>query len=294
MAKKSSILLNLLDLDPRKIKDIISYFPDLDIILKAGAKEFQKIVSLSRNDIARIFERRESKTFSRELSLIEQEKILCLDLFDVDYPPLLTEISNPPLVLYVRGQREALHKFLFAIVGTRIPSVYGTSMAYDFAYKMAGLGIVIISGLARGIDTAAHRGAIAKGESVAVLGSGLLNIYPRENKKLSESIHGKGAVVSEFPLFTPPLRENFPRRNRIVSGLAKGVLVVEAAARSGALITAHRAAEQNREVFALPGKAGSRVSEGTHRLIKEGAKLVDNLEDIIEELNVSFESKAGK
>jgi len=196
------------------------------------------------------------------------------------------------LVLYINGNKAALNKSLFAIVGTRNPTAYGISMAQDFSYNLSLLGIVIVSGLARGIDTAAHKGALKKGQTVAVLGSGLLNIYPRENTHLAERIAEKnGAVVSEFPLHMAPRRENFPRRNRIVSGLSKGVLVVEAAARSGALITAHLALEQNREVFALAGRADSLVSKGAHLLIKEGAKLVDSIDDILEELNISFEKK---
>lgn len=286
MVKKSLILLNLLNLIPRKINDIISHFKNTEQIFRANTTEFRKISSLSNQDIEKILELRNSYTLDRELRLIEKDKIECLDIFDKDYPLLLKEISNPPLVLYIKGDKRVLNKFLFAIVGTRTPTVYGISMAQEISYKLSLLGMVIVSGLAKGIDTAAHQGAIKKGESVAILGSGLFNIYPKENKKLAESIGQSGAVVSEFPLFTPPLKENFPRRNRIISGLSKGVLVVEAGVRSGARVTARLACEQNREVFALPGKADSPLSKGTHILIKEGAKLVDSLEDILEEFNI--------
>lgn len=286
MVKKSLILLNLLNLIPRKINDIISHFKNTEQIFRANTTEFRKISSLSNQDIEKILELRNSYVLDRELRLIEKDKIECLDIFDKDYPLLLKEISNPPLVLYIKGDKRVLNKFLFAIVGTRTPTVYGISMAQEISYKLSLLGMVIVSGLAKGIDTAAHQGAIKKGESVAILGSGLFNIYPKENKKLAESIGQSGAVVSEFPLFTPPLKENFPRRNRIISGLSKGVLVVEAGVRSGARVTARLACEQNREVFALPGRADSPLSKGTHMLIKEGAKLVDSLEDILEEFNI--------
>ncbi len=199
---------------------------------------------------------------------------------------LLKEIANPPLVLYVKGKEEILKELLLAIVGSRLPSAYGRGMAYDYASQLSLLGIGVVSGLARGIDTAAHQAAVKNKGTVAVLGSGLLHIYPQENSPLAEEITRNGALVSEFPLKTSPLKDNFPRRNRIISGLCRGVLVIEAALRSGALITARLACEQNREVFALPGKADSDLSKGTHKLIKEGAKLVDSLEDILEELNL--------
>ena len=286
MAKKSSILLNLVDLGPKKIKDITATFGDLDQIFKAGVGELSSIKGLSSTDIEKIISLRGSKELDRELELIEKEKVDCLDIFDKDYPDFLREIANPPLVLYVKGDCRVLDKFSFAIVGSRTPTQYGLSMAAEFSYRLSALGIVIISGLARGIDTIAHRQALKNNKTIAVLGSGLLNVYPKENKGLACDISQKGALISEFPLLKSPLKENFPRRNRIVSGLSKGVLVVEAAARSGALITARLACEQNREVFAMPGSIDSSLSKGAHRLIKEGAKLVDSLDDILEELDI--------
>ncbi|MBU0694284.1 MAG: DNA-processing protein DprA [Candidatus Omnitrophica bacterium] len=290
MAKEGSIFLNLLNLSPKKIEDIIFAFKDPQRILDVKRRDLRGILSLRDNDAEEILTAQNSGVLDRELGLISKEKIEVIDIFDENYPSFLKEISYPPLVLYIKGDSGVLNKTLFAIVGTRIPTFYGISMAEDFSCKLSSLGFVIVSGLARGIDTAAHKGAIKKGETVAVLGSGLLNIYPGENKKLAQKISEKGAIISEFPLGEPPLRENFPRRNRIVSGLSRGVLVVEAAIRSGALITARLALEQNREVFALPGKADSPLSKGTHSLIKEGAKLVDSLEDILEELNMSAAS----
>jgi DNA processing protein len=287
MAKKSSILLNLLGLEPKKIDNVIVAFKDPDQIFKAGLNDLNQIPALGSSDIEKILAFRNSKDLDQELELINKEKIDCLDIFDEDYPDLLRQIANPPLVLYIKGDRGVLSKFSFAIVGSRNPTQYGLSMTAEFSSSLSALGIVIISGLARGIDTIAHVEALKNGETIAVLGSGLLNVYPRENRDLAERISQKGAVISEFSLNSSPLKENFPRRNRIVSGLSKGILVVEAAARSGALITARLGCEQNREVFALPGNIDSPLSKGTHRLIKEGAKLVDSLEDILEELNIN-------
>ena len=287
MAKKGTILLNLLNLTPQKITGVLSAFEDIDQILKADARRLREIPYLQDKDIEGILATKNSAILEKELELIAQGNIDCLDIFDSDYPDLLKEIGNPPIVLYLKGNRKVLGKFLFAIVGSRKPTSYGVSIAGDFSDQLSKKGVVIVSGLARGIDTIAHQGALKGGETIAVLGSGLLNIYPRENKGLVQEIASSGVVVSEFPLLTSPSRENFPRRNRIVSGISRGVLVTEATSRSGALITAHAACEQNREVFAIPGSINSPLSKGTHILIKEGAKLVDCLDDILEELNLT-------
>jgi len=290
MAKTGSILLNMVaTLTPKKREDILSLFIDPQAIFKTDTKTLENIPSLTQKDINEIFRVRESSLLDQELALVAKEKIHVLDIFDAQYPKLLKEISHPPLVLYLKGNVDILNEFLFAIVGTRIPTIYGIAMAEEFSYTLASLGMVITSGLARGIDTAAHKGALSRGKTIAVLGSGLNNIYPKENITLSERIIEAGALISEFPINEPPRQEHFPRRNRIISGLSKGVLVVEAAQRSGALITAHYALEQNREVFAIPGKADSPLSRGTHSLIKEGAKLVDSVKDILEELHLSFD-----
>jgi DNA processing protein len=201
-----------------------------------------------------------------------------------DYPPRLKQIPDPPLVLYVRGDVKVLSRHALAIVGTRRPTAYGSQVAQRLARDLAQRQLVIVSGLARGIDSAAHRGALeAAGKTVAVLGSGIDVIYPRENKRLAEQVSECGALISEFPPGTSPAPENFPIRNRTISGLTLGVVVVEAAEYSGSLITARLALEQNREVFAVPGNITSAQSFGPNHLIKQGAKLVDDWIDVIEE-----------
>jgi DNA processing protein len=202
-----------------------------------------------------------------------------------DYPPLLKQIPDPPLVLYVRGSLKVLAEHAVAIVGTRKPTAYGSQVAHRLARDLAERGLVIVSGLARGIDSCAHRGALeANGRTVAVQGRGMDAIYPAENRRLAEKILEKGAILSEFPLGTGPTPENFPIRNRIISGLALGVVVVEAAEYSGSLITARLAVDQNREVFAVPGNITTAQSFGPNHLIKQGAKLVTDWVDVIEEL----------
>jgi DNA processing protein len=203
-----------------------------------------------------------------------------------EYPPLLKQIPDSPLLLYVRGDVKAISALAVAVVGSRRPSAYGSSVAHRLAHDLAQRQLVVVSGLARGVDSAAHRGALeAKGKTVAVLGSGIDVIYPRENKKLADEIAKSGAVISEFPLGTGPTPENFPIRNRIISGLSLGVVVVEAAEYSGSLITARLALEHNREVYAVPGNITSAQSFGPNHLIKQGAKLVDQWMDVIEEFS---------
>lgn len=205
-----------------------------------------------------------------------------------DYPPLLWQIPDPPLALYVQGDVSAISRHAVAMVGTRRPSAYGSSVAHRLAVDLALRQLAIVSGLARGVDSASHRGALeAKGRTVAVLGSGIDVIYPRENRKLAESVAASGALVSEFPPGTAPQPENFPIRNRIISGLSLGVIIIEAAEYSGSLITARLALEQNREVFAVPGNITSPQSFGPNLLIKQGAKLVDQWMDVIEEFPAS-------
>ena len=211
-----------------------------------------------------------------------------LTLADEAYPRSLLDIADPPVLLYVKGRPELLQRHGIALVGARSATAQGMANAEAFARALAEQGFAIVSGLALGIDAAAHRGALAAGPdgggTVAVIGTGIDRIYPARNAELAREIAGTGAVVSEFPLGTPPLQHNFPRRNRLIAGLAQGVLVVEAAVNSGSLITARLATESGREVYAIPGSIHSPLARGCHRLIREGAKLVETAEDVVEEL----------
>lgn len=206
-------------------------------------------------------------------------------LADPEYPQCLLEIADPPAIIYVRGRIELLNRPALAIVGSRNATPQGIQNAEHFAAAFAAAGLVIASGLALGIDGAAHRGALAAdGDTVAFIGTGIDRIYPARNRDLALEIGAKGAIISEFPLTTPVCAANFPRRNRLISGFARGVLVVEAAVESGSLITARLAAEQGREVFAIPGSIHSPQSRGCHQLIKQGAKLVEAAQDVFDEL----------
>lgn len=206
-------------------------------------------------------------------------------LTDPAYPPLLKQIPDPPIALFARGDVSLLAQPQLAMVGSRNPSVEGRRNAEEFAAYLAQCGLVITSGMALGIDAASHKGALKKGQTVAVWGTGLDKAYPPRNRELAEEIAAKGLVVTEFPPGTPPLPTHFPRRNRIISGLSVGTLVVEAARQSGSLITARLASEQGREVFAIPGSIHNPMAKGCHRLLRDGAKLVESAADILEELS---------
>ena len=204
------------------------------------------------------------------------------------YPERLRHISDPPLLLYLIGDPMCLSQHQVAIVGTRKPSTYGKNNAIHFASELAKSNIIVTSGMAYGIDVLAHQGALeANGKTIAVMGTGINLIYPSQNRAVAEKIIHNGAIISEFPLNTPPTKYNFPKRNRIISGLTQGTLVVEASLKSGTLITARHALEQGREIFAIPGNIYHDESKGCHWLIQEGAKLVTNIDDILVELNTS-------
>jgi DNA processing protein len=221
----------------------------------------------------------------RDIAWLSQPGRRLLDFSDTDYPDRLRETRDPPPLLFVQGHSALLSGPQIAMVGSRNPSPGGLRAAGEFAGQLASLGIGVTSGLALGIDAAAHRGALAAGgPTLAVMGTGLDRVYPASHRDLAIQIAGTGALVSEFPLGTPAARANFPRRNRIISGLCLGVLVVEAAARSGSLITASHASEQGREVFAVPGSIYNPLARGCHALIRQGARLVERVEDILEEL----------
>ena len=229
------------------------------------------------------------KEVHEDLTLVEKNGIGMVTFSDGNYPDLLRHIHDPPPVLYVYGKLRS-DSLNIAIVGSRHATSYGLTVTEQLSSALSQRGFTIVSGMARGIDSAAHAGTLAAGgRTIAVLGCGLGTIYPAENKTLFHRIAERGAVVSEFSYVTPPDAHHFPIRNRIISGLSLGTVIVEATHQSGSLITARLAAEQGREVFAVPGSVNSFKSMGTHRLIKQGAKLVEHADDIIEELNVSEE-----
>jgi len=239
---------------------------------------------LKNSDIAKNFFRDEDYQFAAsEIKKAKELNVRIISMNDKDYPFLLKEISNPPLVLYVKGDLSLFSKHSISIVGSRKCTEYGQTVAQKFAASFAQAGIMVVSGLALGIDSAAHSGAInAKGKTLAVIGSGLDKIYPASNKRLAEKIfNGYGAVISEFPFGTEPKPFNFPFRNRIISGLSYATIVVEAAKKSGSLITARLAAEQGRDVFAVPGNITSKMSEGTNLLIKDGAIPITEPDDVL-------------
>ena len=223
--------------------------------------------------------------FAADFEWLAQEAHHLVTWADPDYPPLLREIADPPLVLYVHGDRGQLARPQIAVVGSRNPTPLGRQNATAFARVLSEAGLVVTSGLALGIDGSAHRGALeAGGTTIAVAGTGLDRVYPARHRELAHAIVASGALVSEFPIGTPPRAEQFPVRNRIISGMSLGVLVIEAALQSGSLITARLAGEQGREVFALPGSIHSPLARGCHALIRQGAKLVETAEHVLEEL----------
>ena len=263
-------------------RKLLAAFGLPEAIFTAGRLAVRSVVG-ERADL--LFDDDCGDAIAQSLAWAAQPNQHILTLADAAYPQALLEIADPPTVLYVRGNPAHLQRRGLAVVGSRNATPQGQQTAETFARALAAKGIGIISGLALGIDAAAHRGALAAGgETIAVIGTGADRIYPARNKELALAIAERGVIVSEFPLGTPALAANFPRRNRIISGLSRGVLVVEAAPESGSLITARLAAEQGREVFAIPGSIHSPVARGCHKLIKQGAKLVETAQDILEEL----------
>ncbi len=270
-------------LGARGAHKLVAYFGSPQAVYHASLTELEGC-GLPARVAQAVFAQAGVKEAEKEIGTAEKSGFRLVTYGREGYPPLLKEIADPPLVLYVGGGVDALSQHAVAIVGTRRPTAYGSSVAHRLACDLAQRQLVIVSGLARGIDSAAHRGALeAKGRTVAVLGSGIDVIYPRENKRLAEQVMQSGALITEFPLGTAPTPENFPIRNRIISGLALGTVIVEAAEYSGSLITARLASEQNREVYAVPGNITSAQSFGPNLLIKQGAKLVDQWLDVIEE-----------
>ena len=254
-------------------------------ILRAPASALREIVGGKLAD--RIAQYSEVVDLNQQLRLMKEYGVDLVTLDDAEYPLALGEIYDPPLALFCRGALHERDRYAVAIVGTRRATPYGLRMAEKLGRELAHRGITVVSGMAAGVDTAAHRGALeAGGRTIAVLGCGVNVVYPKQNAELMQEIIDHGCVMSQFPMDASPAKTHFPIRNRIISGMTQGTVVVQAPARSGALITAHTATEQGREVFAVPGEIGNRNSEGPHALIKEGAKLVENAEDIVAELNL--------
>jgi len=271
---------------PRAATKLLERFGSAENVFHATRGELEQL-RLRAESVESILKREFHEKAEEELLKVKEIGGDVLVLDDGSYPYLLREIADPPITLYVKGDWQACFDApCVAMVGSRRCSTYGANASEMLARDLASKGICVVSGLARGIDTAAHRGAIqAKGRTIAVLGTGIGQVYPKENAKLVDEILANGgAVVSQFPLDTPPLKDNFPYRNRIISGLSLAVLIVEASERSGSLITARLAMEQNREVMAVPGNITSKNSFGTNYLIKSGAKLVQQWQDVVTEL----------
>jgi DNA processing protein len=270
----------------RTFKRLLTYFGTPENVFKSPGKDLLATEAVSPRVISGIQNFKEAKRIRKELKEVKKRGFQMVSFADDEYPNNLRQIHDPPPILYIHGKQLADIGPAISIVGSRHPTSYGLAMTRDLSSGLAGFGLTVVSGMARGIDTAAHEGALAvHGKTVAVLGCGLGTIYPAENKRLNDKIAEFGAVISEFPLHAGPEAHHFPIRNRIISGMSVGTVIVEATTRSGSLITARCATEQGREVFAVPGSVRSFKSTGTHQLIKEGAKLVENVTDIIEELN---------
>lgn len=287
--REALIALNLLPkIGPVRVRRLLEAFGSPERILMARADEVRRVEGFGE-ELTGVLTKWESHTdLQGELARIREHGLTILTPADEAWPENLREIHDPPLLLYVKGTVEPRDKSAIGVVGSRKATVYGSQCARKFSFQLAHAGVTVLSGLARGIDTAAHEGALAaKGRTIAVIGSGFANMYPPENAALAERIaDGHGAVVSEFPILTVPDKQTFPQRNRIVSGWSQGILVVEAPAWSGALITANMAKDQGRTVYAVPGPIDRVSSLGCNKLIQDGASLVIDAADILDDLNL--------
>lgn len=295
------LLLSVDRIGPAKIRNLLARFKKLSNILSAATSELVETEGISKelaSRIRKISSQRDSvqKFLEKELKILDKMGARIITVWDEDFPPLLKKIYDPPLVLYVLGKFDEKDKYSIAVVGTRLPTNYGKIQAEKIVADLVAQNITIVSGLARGIDSIAHSSSLKNnGRTIAVVGSGLDVIYPAENKKLFNEIRDKGVIISEFNLGTIPNAENFPKRNRIISGLTLGTLVIETAITGGAMQTARLALDQNREVFAIPGNLGVKQSEGTNLIIQRGeAELVKNAENILSELELKLKPILGK
>ncbi len=288
LSQESTNLLHLSliqGIGPKTVQFLVDIFGSAEKVINATTQELEKITELSNSARESLINKKLGCPLERELELIQEYECQIITYYDAAYPTLLKEIDTPPLLLYVRGELKPEDGLSIAIVGSRDAKDYGRRVSYQLAHQLVNRGLTVTSGFAKGIDACAHRGALeAGGRTVAVMGNGLSLIYPASNRDLVDKVIESGALISEFPMGMKPRSENFPRRNRIISGLTLGTVVVEASNRSGALITARLATEQGREVFAVPGEIFSELSTGTHRLIDNGAKLISTVDDLLEAL----------
>lgn len=279
----------LCEYDNRLLSNMLEYFKTPEQTWEAHSRDLKKVKGITMSQVARIQSRRGAIDIDAEVDKLKQLGIGIITLDDHYYPELLRQIFDPPPVIFYKGEliKVLSHAITIAIVGARQATTYGRMIAEELASGLSQYGVTVVSGVARGIDSAAHRGALrGQGSTVGVLGCGLDVVYPPENQSLYEEIALKGSLITEYPPGTYPAAQNFPARNRIISGLCEGVVVVEASEKSGALITADFALEQGREVFAVPGSIRSNLSKGCHKLLRAGACLVESVEDILHELGL--------
>ncbi|PYS53060.1 MAG: DNA-protecting protein DprA [Acidobacteria bacterium] len=282
-AKASLRIFLVRGLGLRSANHLIRHFKQPEAVFESNRDEVEAL-GIPPEVVDDLLSSKSAQRAEEEWTRAEELGVKIVGILDPAYPPLLREIFDPPVVLYLRGRKWQPDLPQLAIVGTRRPTGYGINCAERLAEDLAARGLAVTSGLARGLDAAAHRGALRAGITYAVFGSGLDFVYPKENRKLADLVEENGAVISEFPLGTPPSPQNFPIRNRIIAGMSLGVTVIEAAEYSGSLITVRLALESGREIFAVPGNITSPNSFGPHVLIRQGAKLVSNWQDVVEEL----------
>ncbi|MGZ4971303.1 MAG: DNA-processing protein DprA [Limisphaerales bacterium] len=291
-SREAFIALNMIEgIGPVRVRQLLEHFGDSPTILSASKSQLEQVYGIGPEMADAVANWNKTVDLAGELKRIEQFGCKIVIQSDENYPELLKQIYDPPIVLYVKGNLLAKDKNSIAMVGSRMTTHYGIEIARKLSYQLAYIGVTVVSGGARGIDTAAHQGALnAKGRTIAVLGTGINLVFPSENAELFERIAATGAVVSQFPFNRPGDKQTFPIRNRIVAGMTLGTVVVEANLTSGALITAGMAVENGRQVFAVPGRIDSPRSKGCHDLIKKGAKLCESAEDILTEFEYLFPS----
>ena len=267
---------------PVRVRQLLNYFGSANAALEAGSASWSVLPGFSNKIIESWTRWYESPAWEQNLDLVERYGVKLVSFMDSEYPKSLLELPDYPIILYVKGELLPCDVKSVAVIGTRNATVYGLETAEKISEELVALGFTVVSGLARGIDTAAHYGALKQGRTLAVIGSGLANIYPRENESLARRISENGALISEFPMKTPPDRQNFPQRNRIVVGIPEGALLIEAPKKSGAMLTMGIALKQGRKLFVIPGRVDNDNYKGNLSLLKEGkAHLVECAEDVV-------------